>query len=200
MTKFTKSHVDALRQRDADAKPSRRVALDDSPSPYGPLDLIAARTRVWDGIDVHPIIELRDGTTGYGSDPARPDDCFRPAIATLTQIPIEEVPDPRLDQRLVVGEDPDVVNREAWEELIRWAAGRGLRINLHDDVPLKRNRWIGMVETGAPCEFATHCLVLAHGELLFDPGISSRPPPGYRQATYTPDDVSLGVTFDLRKD
>jgi hypothetical protein len=160
MGRFTKAHVDALRQRDT--KPSRRVALDDSASPYGLLDLTTARIRIWDGIDVHPIIELDDGTTGFGSDPARTDDCLRPAIATLTQIPIEDVPDPRLDQRLIVGEDPDVVNHEACMEVFVWAASRGLQLNVHETPPVWRDRWIGLVETGAPCEFSTHCLVMSY--------------------------------------
>lgn len=80
-----------------------------------------------------------DGTIGFGSDPARTDDCLRPAIATLTQIAVEEGPDPRLDQRLLVGEHYGDVNREAWGGLIRWAESRGLRINLHETVPLKRD-------------------------------------------------------------
>lgn len=43
-----------------------------------------------------------------------------------------------------------------------------------------------MVEIGAPCHFATHCLVINGDDLLFDPGYSSRPPPGYRRAVYPP--------------
>ena len=43
------------------------------------------------------VTRLNDGEIGYQAD--GPDDCFRAAVATVTQVPIEQVPDPRLLDR-----------------------------------------------------------------------------------------------------
>ena len=56
------------------------------------LDLNLARTK-----------RLADGTIGYFTRPPRQDDCFAAALATVLRVPIAEVPDPRIDERLARG-------------------------------------------------------------------------------------------------
>ena len=110
---------------------------------------------------------LRDGTIGYYALFPRTDTCWLAAVSTVLQVPISEVPDPQVDKRRVAGEDPAEISRSAWDEFAAWLEGRGLRMVAHRAVPVPRRRWIGVV----PKEgwFNDHCLVMSHGELLFDP-------------------------------
>jgi hypothetical protein len=110
-------------------------------------------------------------------DPYRTDDCFVAAVATCTQVPVEEVPDPDLDKRVKQGADPEELNELAWERYERWAARRGLRMRFWEDVPVPRDRWIGVVVVdpavlGRAEDEKTvdnHSLVTSHDRLLFDP-------------------------------
>ena len=138
---------------------------------------------------------LRDGTTGYHVRGSRADDCWAAAVATCLQVPIEEVPDPRLDQRLQAGEDAEDVNRQAWLEFGRWLNGRGLRIARHNRAPVRRRRWIGVIEF--PGLFMNHCLVMDRDEILFDPVDPTRL--ARRVRTYTPADVGYAFTFQRRR-
>jgi len=53
------------------------------------------------------VVRLGEGELGYCMNPARLDDCLRPCIATVLQVPVEQVPDPRLDDRHAArGEEP----------------------------------------------------------------------------------------------
>src|SRR5437762_1844887 len=88
---------------------------------------------------------LTDGTTGYHVRNGRRDDCLAAALATCLQVPIEEVPDPRIGERLDAGEAPEDIDRSAWRELRRWLAERGLQMCSHRTVPANRHRWIGIV-------------------------------------------------------
>lgn len=91
-----------------------------------------------------PNEHLGDGVVGYYADTTRQDDCFRAAIATATQIPIEQVPDLRLHDRLLMGDDPDEINADAWAKIAGWLDGRGLPLVQHEIVPVDRERWIGV--------------------------------------------------------
>jgi hypothetical protein len=116
-------------------------------------------------------IRLGDGSTGYYIRLPRTDDCWAAAIATCLQVPIEEVPDPRLDEKVNAGEDPEEVNRSAWEDMHSWLEERGLRMVIHRK-SFPRGRWVGVtraMSTKPAGWFASHCLVMVGNALLFDP-------------------------------
>lgn len=60
-------------------------------------------------------VRLRDGTLGYRVGFPRDDDCFAAAVATTLQVPLDQVPDVRIDERLRAGESPENVKRLLWE-------------------------------------------------------------------------------------
>jgi hypothetical protein len=111
---------------------------------------------------------LRDGTVGYYMRFPRFDDCWAAAVATCLQVPLKDVPDPCLDERLFAGEDPDEIERSAWREMHDWLADRRLRMIVHRKVPAPRRRWVGVVPV-AHERFGDHCLVMSRSEVLFDP-------------------------------
>jgi hypothetical protein len=166
--------------------------------------------------DRHPVVPLGDGELGYCMDPTRTDDCFRSAIATATQIPVEQVPDPRLDRRLAAGDDPQTIGRETWERLAVWLADRGLRLVFHEAVPVERERWIGVIPWVASPErrssppaagyiwrdnpFNDHCLVMTYGDIHFDPAVSAKVPPGMRLPAWRVSDVYYGISFDRQEE
>jgi hypothetical protein len=114
-----------------------------------------------------PPAELADGTLGYYVRWPRLDDCQAAALATALEVPIADVPDPRIDERLATGESADDIDRSAMAELDRWLAGRGLRMAIHcKEQPLSQ-RWIGICAMSGA--FQSHCLVMSGNEVLFDP-------------------------------
>ena len=115
---------------------------------------------------------LSDGTLGYYM--RRPDDCLAAAIATVLQVPLTDVPDPRLDEQVRAGRDPDEISRTTAEKLERWLHARGLRLVVHHRVPVNRARWIGVVVIDEMPPFCDHCLVMARGRLLHDPTVWRR--------------------------
>jgi hypothetical protein len=140
-------------------------------------------------------VRLRDGSLGYPVRAPRSDDCFAAAIATCLQVPIEQVPDPRLDERLTAGDAVDEINRAAEQELMTWLANRGVRRLLHRTVPVARKRWIGVVPM--PGTFNDHCLVMSGGEILFDPVDPRRSGEldGRRLRAFQAGDVKYGFSF-----
>lgn len=135
---------------------------------------------------------LPDGTLGYFVPSARTDDCFAAAIATVLQVPLADVPDPRIDERLAVGEAPEEIDRFAQDELNRWLSKRGLRLVVHRELPTRRARWIGVVPGAG--SFNDHCLVMSRDEVLFDPGRVST---GVR--SFGLEDVRIGLSFQSIK-
>lgn len=139
---------------------------------------------------------LPDGTLGYFVRLPRKDDCFAAAIATVLQVPIDDVPDPRIDDRLAGGERPDDIGRAATLDLRRWLATRNLRMVVHRHVPVARRRWIGIVVM--PGNFNDHCLVMNHTHLLFDPAAACDfldLEQSKRRRVWKPDDISFGLSF-----
>jgi hypothetical protein len=130
---------------------------------------------------------LRDGTTGYYM--RQGDDCWPAAIATVLQVPLEQVPDLRLDERVRSGEDPEEVSLSSWDTIEDWLRGRGLRMVVHRIVPAPRRRWIGVVPVQG--DFQSHCLVMAGRELLFDPAEARWGTGGCYQAKH----VGFGFSF-----
>jgi hypothetical protein len=114
-----------------------------------------------------PEVRLPDGSVGYYVRLPRIDECWAAAVATCIQVPLSELPDDRIDERLEAGEDPEEINRSSWEETRRWLAERRLRMLVHRKVPAARRRWIGIVPDRRP--FKAHCLVMDRGKIIFDP-------------------------------
>jgi hypothetical protein len=140
-------------------------------------------------------VRLPDGTLGYPVRAPRSDDCMAAALATCLQVPIDEVPDPRLDERLEAGEPVDEINESASQELLNWLADRGLERVLHSTMPVAQKRWIGIVPM--PGTFNNHCLVMAGNDLLFDPvdPRQSGEMNGRRLRAFGADDVRYGFSF-----
>jgi SEC-C motif len=170
-------------------------------------------------VETHPVCRLGESgpdwgvTPGPGDEvayfmnPHRFDDCLRPAIAWVTQTAIEEVPDLDLDRRLR-HEDPREVNRTSWERIERWAAERGFALGHSDDVPLPRERWIGVVVVDrallrrqeGEITFDDHALCMSFDRLVYDPMASCRPPPGMRMADYGPANITYGLSFETQEE
>jgi hypothetical protein len=171
------------------------------------------RHGVLSGVNVHPVARLTDDgvdfgvapkpgdQVAYGMCPHRTDDCLQAAIATATQVPIEQVPDLKLDRRRAEGEDPDEISRSSWERLERWAAKRGLVMRFWLHPPPPAERWIGVVRwRGEEMAFGDHCLVMLHDRLLFDPSASTKPQPGTNNMRFTPNQIDYAITFDRQED
>jgi hypothetical protein len=150
---------------------------------------------VWARWRVHEPRRLRDGTRGWCVRAPRRDDCFAAAAATVLQVPISKVPDGRTDERLALGVPPDLIDSEAKSAWVRWLAKRGLRWVVHEKVPVRRKRWLGVIEL--PGMFTDHCLVMTGNELLWDPilgmfeGVTL--PRGLR--VFTPENITYGLSF-----
>lgn len=136
-------------------------------------------------------VTLADGTVGYYTRSGRTDDCFAACIATWLQVPLEEVPDPRLDARLQAGESVEDINRSAWQTLCDWLAARGHRLVAHEPPPWDSPRWLGIVRF--PGLFNDHTLVMSGREVLFDPVDRSQYERPVRR--YAAEDVSSGFTL-----
>ena len=203
-------------QREAE-RPAHLPPAESRLSTPGALDSGARMTMVRG----HPVVSLvEDGSEiGYCMRPTGTDDCFRAALATATQIPVEQVPDLRLDRRLRKGEDVERINRESWERMAEWLDGRGLELVFHRDVPVDRERWVGVCRgpTEATAAVATaagfrlgdnpfnnHCLVMSYGDIVFDPAIglelSDWLPRGARLRSWHPSQVVYGVSFDPKEE
>jgi len=122
--------------------------------------LEALRDRAWPRTK-----RLADGSTGYFIPLPRLDACWAAAVATCLQVPIEELPDSRIDERLQAGWDPEAINADHWSQWGHWLEGHGLRIVEHAPLPLRR--WVGIVPE--PGVFHNHALVMAGERILFDP-------------------------------
>lgn len=198
------SHVKVVPQRLEYQLPAELVpgALDvPAPTRRAPATVLSPRA----------IVRLADGDIGYCVQPPRSDECFRATIATAIQVPIELVPDPRLDLRLENGDGPERINRESWVQLAKWLDGRGLRIVFHETVPADRERWIGVCVatpdqrnqwrelSGFDSPFLDHCLNFHYDDIVFDPAISLKPPPEQRLRAYRPSEVTYGISFDPKE-
>lgn len=142
---------------------------------------------------------LHDGTTAYHVRMPRGDDCFAAAAATCLQVPIGDVPDPQLAARQRGGEDPRVINRDAWDAWDRWLDARQLRLIRHRVVPARRRRWIGVVvDTGR--WFSSHCLVMSDDSVLFDPALVGEcTNPVFGPRLFGVDDITYGISFQRKE-
>src|SRR5450755_2251684 len=110
---------------------------------------------------------LSDGTVGWHM--RRVDDCQAAALASLLQVPLSEIPDARLDERLARGESVEHVDKTAGAQMLKWLDGRGLKLIRHGRPPTHLPRWLGIVPNPAP--FQGHCLIMARDRVLFDPSV-----------------------------
>jgi hypothetical protein len=180
---------------------------------------MVAERRVFPGQDIvysdgWPVVLLDDGTIGYCADPTRKDDCLRPAIATALGVHIRDVPDPRIDERLEAGVDPEVISSEFSDRLERWLDGRGLRLIIHHPAP-DRERWVGVFDPAVVTvdgrvldlsstwpeqpPFMDHCLVMRYDQIIHDPARSLTPPRGTRPPNWNPRECAFGITFDPKE-
>ncbi|MEK6273356.1 MAG: hypothetical protein AABM42_12055 [Actinomycetota bacterium] len=157
---------------------------------------------------------------GYAMDPFREDDCFQAAIATATQVPIEQVPDLDIDRQLEEGVDPLTIDELGWQRIERWAGKRGLELRFWDELPVPRERWIGVsrldqgllrqifLASGDPPTprlhgdeylFFDHCQVMADDQLVFDPVCSQSPPPGHTHKAYSISEMVYGISFERKE-
>jgi hypothetical protein len=116
--------------------------------------------------DVHS----SDGAVSCRVRSTRRDECWQIAVATVLEVPVDDVPDWRLDERRRAGEDPKEISRLAWEEMRTWLAARGLRVVTHRKVPVARERWIGVVPMRG--RFNDHSMAMSWGDILFDPSVT----------------------------
>ncbi len=159
----------------------------------------------------HPIVRLTEqgidwgvcpepgDEIGYAMHPHRGDDCLSAAIATCTQIPIEQVPDLKLNHRSRVGESADEISRTSWERIERWAKRQALALVVSHEVPMPLDRWIGVTEGTTP--LGGHSLVMSHDRLFFNPSCSVHLP---GRATgrwrYDPSEITYGIAFHRKGD
>jgi hypothetical protein len=152
------------------------------------VDLARAFALVRDVLAAGPLTatsRLSDGTVGYHM--RRTDDCWRAAVATCLQVPIDELPDAQIDQRLAAGESVEQVDESAWGEMCDWLASHGWMLIEHSDPAVHLDRRIGIVPVDRP--FAAHSLVMTGPRILFDPAVK----PGVR--TFYPVEVKSGYSF-----
>lgn len=138
---------------------------------------------------------LRDGTIGYFQ--RRSDDCLQAALATLTQCPMDQVPDLHLDKQERAGRDPEQIAQYVAWRMGAWARDHGVIITAHATLPTTSKRWIG-VSWGGGETGDDHCLVLNRKDVLWDP--SHELPPGegdpmVKIAAYGPDHINYGITI-----
>lgn len=146
----------------------------------------------------------------------------RPPSPTAIQVPIEQLPDLCLDRRALSGESVDEVNRTSWARMGAWLAKRGLALQFHEQVPVHRHRWVGVITAGPLGDedidylvnllgvtreviegreyFNDHCLVMSYDRLVFDPSIGITPPPGLAVREWDPDEITYGISFDKKED
>jgi hypothetical protein len=142
---------------------------------------------------------LADGSTGwyprYERAYSRGDDCFPAALATVLQVPVDELPDAHIDERLAAGEDPEAIDRSVWAELERWLEKRRLRIVRHRMLPVAEPRWLGICPVAG--WFQSHALAMSEDQVLFDPVVAwyRQAFPSQRLRVFTVDDVGLGYSF-----
>ncbi len=67
---------------------------------------------------------LSDGSRGYFMAEGRSDDCLQAAIATVLQVTPAQVPDLRLDERLMGGEPVAEIMERGVSALESWASDR----------------------------------------------------------------------------
>lgn len=134
-------------------------------------------------------VELDDGRVGYYQ--RREDDCMAAAVATLMQVPVSDVPDPRIDERLARGDDPAEINARAASDLAAWLAEFRLRLVRHRPPPVGRNGWLGV--SPGDGRFGDHVAVMSNNRVVFDPAANWPTPPGFKVA---PVRVAYGYTLE----
>jgi hypothetical protein len=172
-------------------EPLRELSAEFEATGRAPSQAAMARAIVRAGLD-RPVY-LRDRTVGYRPAPARGDDCFRAAAATVLQVPPALIPDSQIDARLAEGWNADHVSRSAWGTFLDWLSLRGLRMVVHRDPPVTLARWVGVVPF--PGDFADHCLVMARGRILWDPADLTPAPPPFVTRPYAAHEVTMGYSF-----
>jgi len=138
---------------------------------------------------------LRDGTVGYFQ--RRTDDCLQASIATLLQVPMDQVPDLRFDKQRAAGKEPEEIKRHAAHQLGQWEREHGLTVTVHPKPPTTARRWVGIAPGHG--QFNDHCLVMSRDEAIWD--TTQLLPPSKHESLiatpcYTVQDIEYGFTID----
>ena len=84
----------------------------------------------------------------------------------------------------------------SWERIARWAAGLGLQLTFHEQVPADRDRWIGVCPDPKGAGLGgDHCLVMSHDREVFDPSVSVKCPAGMDLRWWDPSQIEYGISF-----
>jgi len=141
------------------------------------------------GVSFPRTTTLPDGSTGWYVRAPRGDDCWAACVSSCLQVPIEQVPDPQLDERLRAGDAPEDIDRESGQEEERWLSERGLHLVAHRPAPVWLPRWVGVVPLRG--WFNSHSMLMCGGEVLFDPTAALS---GVR--VFSARDVTCGFSFE----
>ena len=149
------------------------------------------RALVLDPASGRALVErLEDGRLAWSQ--RREDDCMAAAVATLLQVPIEQVPDSRYDEQIEAGVPHAIVVSQALADMASWATSRGLRMRFHHPPPVDRDAWLAVAPGDGPGD--SHIAVCSGAELVFDPAANWLVPAGCKVAPLGP--VASGITFD----
>jgi hypothetical protein len=94
---------------------------------------------------VRATVALPNGEVGYCMEPGRPDGCLAPALATVLQVPVGEVPDPHIYEARAAAPpavSDDLIVEAFWTALEVWLDDRGLEAVTHYPAPVHLDRWI----------------------------------------------------------
>jgi hypothetical protein len=85
-------------------------------------------------------------------------------VATLLDIPLEDVPDPQIDACLAAGMSPEDVNQHSKAELNAYLLGHGYRLTFHKRAPVHRDA----LDRDLPGSWAVrdHTVVMSYGQIV----------------------------------
>jgi hypothetical protein len=144
-------------------------------------------------------VPLPGGLTGWCV--RRSDDCLCAAVATATQTPIDQVPDPHIDERLAAGDRPGELCSKMWADLSAWARDRGTPLRSWPDPSACRGLWIGLAPHPFPAAmppFSEHCLVMLDDTILWDPNAAGGLP-GLRAKVFSRMHITAGISFPAQQ-
>lgn len=122
----------------------------------------------------------------------RRDDCMRACLASLAQVPYDQVP----DVAAALDGGP-LAEAQALADLGAWANMLGYRLTYHPTPPTDRGAWIGGVD--ADEHGPSHGVVMCLDRVVFDPASNFPLPPGHELVPVALADIAYGITLDPRR-
>ncbi len=117
-------------------------------------------------------------------------DCLRAALATVANCRYESLPD------LGSPDDGPAAHRQALADLAAWAARRGQRLTLRDELPIDRPVWAGCVLPDGRDWQLSHAVVMVGADVAFDPAVGFPLPEGHQLNRVGLADVRAAYTLD----